>query len=233
MIPRLLITRAEPGASATAETVQARGGQALKCPLFVIRPTGAALPSFEKAQAIAFTSAHAVRASGAIPRDLPVFAVGGGTARAAAATGFDQVYSADGDAAALAALLIARLAPARGAILHLRGADQAFDMAAALQSAGFEVRSAVLYEAAALEALGPEQQALAARATGVLLHSPRGAVAAARLFAPFAPHLTAICISPATAVTAKAAPFKAFKVAQRPHEEALMDCAFAQTDAKG
>jgi uroporphyrinogen-III synthase len=231
--PRLLVTRAQPGASATAAGILALRGEALVCPLFEIVRTSAPLPSFAGVQAVAFTSAHAVRAAVGAPLDLPAFAVGAGTAKAASAAGFSTVYSADGDGAALAGLLAARLKPVAGAIAHLRGEDAAFDLATALSAKAFSVRSAVLYRSVEAKSLTADQEALVQRASGVLLHSPRGAAAAARLFATFAPQLSAFCISAATAVTAQSAAFKDFKVAQRPHEEALLACAFAQSDAKG
>ncbi len=233
MTPRLIVTRAEPGASATAKAIAALRGEALVCPLFEIAPTGAPLPSFDGVQAMAFTSAHAARAAGDAPRDLAVFAVGAATAKAATAAGFTVVYSASGDGAALAGLIAAQLKPADGAVAHLHGDDLAFDLASALGAKGFSIRTAVVYRALEADRLTGAQHALCARGTGVLLHSPRGAAAAGRLLAPFAPQLSAFCISSATAVTARTAAFKDFKVAQRPQEEALLACAFAQTDAQG
>ncbi|OYZ89316.1 MAG: hypothetical protein B7X99_19925, partial [Rhizobiales bacterium 17-65-6] len=79
--------------------------------------------------ALAFTSAHGVRALAARPqasalRSLPVFTVGGRTGAQARTAGFAHVIEADGNIEALAALLSARLAPGTR-ILHAAGADRA------------------------------------------------------------------------------------------------------------
>jgi uroporphyrinogen-III synthase len=117
------------------------------------------------------------------------------------------------------------LDPKNGPVLHVRGEDVAFDMTAALRSAGFEAEAIVTYRAKTIARLEPDQLAAAARS--------RGAEAGARLMAPLAPHLVAICISEAAQAAAQGAPFAAFAVAERPTDEALIATAFAQTEAKG
>ena len=100
--------------------------------------------------------------------------------------GFGRVVSADGDAAALAALIAARADPARGALLHGRGAHAAGDLPGALAAAGVALREAILYEMAPAAAL-PEAAAaaLAAGPCLILAYSPRGAARFAELAAPF------------------------------------------------
>lgn len=228
------MTRAEPGASVTAEGIRALGGLAMVLPLFQIVETGAASADPERLQALVFTSAHGVRtAPASLDRSLRVFAVGDATAAAARAAGYGSVASARGDGPALAALMAQRLNPKNGPVLHVRGEHMAFDMSAALRSAGFEADAIITYRAEAVARLEPAQLEAAARSQGVLFHSARGAEAGARLMAPLAPHLTAICISEAAQAAAQGAPFAAFAVAERPTDEALIAVAFAQTEAKG
>ena len=101
---RVWITRAEPGASATAERVAALGHMPVVAPLMRIEPVEAPQVDLRGVAALAFTSANGVRAFAAAEpsRNLKVFAVGAGTAAAVKAAGFRQVLSADGDVAALA-----------------------------------------------------------------------------------------------------------------------------------
>jgi uroporphyrinogen-III synthase len=210
------------------------GGAALILPLFEIAPTSAPLPDHQPFQAVVFTSANGVRTAPAgLARALPAFAVGDATAVAAQAAGFSTVVSADADGAALAALITARLRPDAGAVLHVRGEDVAFDVSAALQAAGFQAEAVIAYRSEALDALSPAQRMAAAAAQGVLFHSARGAAVGARLMAPLAPQLAAICISAAAKAAAQDAPFARFAVAERPMDEALVALAFAQTEAKG
>src|SRR4051794_1084776 len=70
-------------------------------------------------------------------RDLPVFATGAGTAADAESAGFREVFSADGDVAALAAL-IAEVRPA-GKVLHAAAVELAGDLEGDLARSGVEV----------------------------------------------------------------------------------------------
>src|SRR5690242_5683689 len=101
---RVLVTRAEPGASETGERLRALGYQPIVEPVFAVAPIPVALPAFD---ALAFTSANGVRVFAKLSprRDAPVFCVGGRTADAALEAGFSNVRSADGDVAALAELI--------------------------------------------------------------------------------------------------------------------------------
>ena len=70
------ITRAEPGAAATAERVRQLGHRPLVAPLLEVRPTAQAAPDLADVGALAFTSANAARIFASLTerRDLPVFA---------------------------------------------------------------------------------------------------------------------------------------------------------------
>ncbi|NWG52209.1 MAG: uroporphyrinogen-III synthase, partial [Hydrogenophilaceae bacterium] len=92
MKPRLLVTRAEPGASETARRIEALGGEAALAPMLSIRNIPADADTAH-AQAVLFTSANGVAAFAAASaaRALPVLCVGEATAAAARAAGFARV----------------------------------------------------------------------------------------------------------------------------------------------
>ena len=110
------ITRPEPDAERTAETLRAHGHYVLIAPMLRFEPVQGDLPD-QTFEAVVMTSANAARALQARPchlqlTSLPTFTVGRHTAEAARASGFVEVHSADGDRNDLAKLLGDRLAPA-------------------------------------------------------------------------------------------------------------------------
>ncbi len=165
---KVWITRAEPGASRTAERVRALGHEPVVAPLLEVRALPAAI-DLEGVGALAFTSANGVRAFAALSdaRALPVFAVGEAPAAAARAAGFADVASADGDVQALAAL-IARARPA-GAVLASLAAEPAGDLIGALQAADVTVQGVAVYETVFTDMDAPPA------ADAVLIHSPKAA----------------------------------------------------------
>lgn len=228
---RIWLTRSRPGAEADAAALAALGHDPLIDPVLEIVPVPATL-DLAPVAAVAVTSAAAVRALAALTprRDRPLFAVGAATAAAARAAGFEDIDAGEaadaGDAAALAARLVRAAPPGRAAwpVLWPRGREVAADLAAlafALAPGRVEVRPVVVYAA---EPRRPDA-ALAAVAAGqvaaVLLHSPRGARAAAEALAAagLAPP-PAITLSPAVAA---AWPGPVLAVAARPDADALKE----------
>jgi len=119
----LLIVRPEPGAALTAKRAVAEGWQGIISPIFAIEQVAWTAPNPAGYDALIVTSANAVRQAGpALIRyqSLPVYAVGGATARALKRAGFKTIRTGRGDAAALLALA-AEDGIARA--LHLAGAD--------------------------------------------------------------------------------------------------------------
>jgi uroporphyrinogen-III synthase len=219
------ITRAQPGAAATAARLRALGLTAVIAPLLETRALGEGPLDLAGIAALAFTSANGVRAFAARMegRALPVFAVGAATAAAARAAGFTRVVSADGDVAALAAVISARGDDLRGQILHAGASEQAGDLVGALTARGVPARGVALYETVAAPIdprilLGPPPLDVA------LIHSPK----AARRLADFltrapAAGLNVFCLSPAVAAPLKDAPLARLRVAASPDENALLD----------
>jgi uroporphyrinogen-III synthase len=221
--PAVLLTRSAEDAAPLAARLAAEGWRPLVWPTLELRATGAqADPA--GAQAVLFTSRHAVAATPAAP--LPAFCVGAATAAAARAAGFARALSADGDAAALAALVAATLDPSAGPLAFPRGAAVAGDLAGALRARGFDVVETVVYAAAPARAAPPDiAAALAAGAVrAVTVWSPRGAAAFAALAGPWRDGLAAtaaVAISAAAAAPLAGLGFAEVAVAARPDAAAM------------
>lgn len=122
---RVLVTRPEPGASATAARLRVLGHEPILLPLSRISPVAIEeLPDPGRFDAVVLTSANAVARApeglAARYRHLPCLAVGERTAEAARKAGFAKVEAADGDVYALVGLVAARL-PAGARLLYLCG----------------------------------------------------------------------------------------------------------------
>lgn len=230
---RILVTRPEQDASATAARLRDLGHDALITPLMAVHFLPGPPLDLAGVQALLVTSANGVRALAArqagAETHLPVLAVGDATARAARDLGFADVESAGGDVDDLARLAAARLRPGGGVLLHVAGSKVAGDLAGMLATAGYRYRRSVLYEAQPVAVLpGAAQAALAdGTATAVLLYSPRTAalfhdlVQAAGL-SGFLEAMTAFCLSANVAARAGAG-WRGVRVARQPTEQALMD----------
>jgi uroporphyrinogen-III synthase len=195
---KIWITRAQPGADATAERVRGMGHEPLVAPLLTVRRLQDVEVDLRGVAALAFTSANGVRAFAELSGDrkLRVYAVGAATAQAARQAGFASVLSADGGVEALAAGIAARRGEFLGAVLHAGAVDLAGDLVAELEARGIPARRLVLYET--VEALPDESRIRTLlRAHAVLLHSPKAARALAKVLrAHPAPQMRALGLSP-------------------------------------
>ena len=222
--PLVWVTRAQPGADATAARIVTLGLHAIVEPLLEVRRRSDPPIDLTDVGALAFTSANAVTAFAerSPERALRVFAVGDATAVAARAVGFADVLSARGDVEALAATLAVRRHESPGVILYPAAADPARDLAGALDAAGVRVRQITLYEtvirapsAALIEQLP--------RVDAVLLHSAKAAKAlAAFLRSHPSPSLSAYCLSPQIAHALNHAGLAQVLSAEAPNEAALL-----------
>jgi uroporphyrinogen-III synthase len=222
---RVWITRAQPGADATAARVRDLGLQPLVEPLVEVRPLAPGPLDFDGVGALAFTSANAVRAFAprSPRRDLPVFVVGAATAAAARAAGFEDVRSADGDVRVLGELVASRWSASDGAVLHPSAAEPAGDLVGALMAAGLKARRLAMYETVARSPQPTLFEALPG-IRFVLAHSPRGARALADVLERCsAPHLRVLCLSAAVAAPLAVAGLALVESAPAPREEALME----------
>lgn len=152
---RVLVTRPEPGASATGETLRAAGFEPLILPLTGIEPLAVeTMPVASHVDAVAVTSANALRHA---PPELLAaiagkrcYAVGCTTRHAAMAAGLNVEVAAPGNAEALAARIAAD-APAGTRILYLCGRVRRQEFAASLIDAGLAVEELETYDTPAFD----------------------------------------------------------------------------------
>lgn len=228
---RIWVARPEPGATRTAQRLAERGHAALVAPVLAVARTDEAPPA-GPFDGVVLTSANGAAALGdlALPPTIPVFAVGTRTAMSASASGFAHVLTADGDAAALTALVRSALAPG-SRLLHGAGEDRKAEPAASLAAAGYRVSVWVAYAARGLPALPPE---VAAALSGkreplhaVLHYSRRSAATALALAASAGLEgafgaLAHYCLSADVAVPLVEAGVAVHFVATRPNEDSLL-----------
>jgi uroporphyrinogen-III synthase len=228
---RVLVTRPLGDAEETAAILSARGHEPLIAPVLDIRQRAGADISLNGVQAILVTSANGIRALAkrSRRRDVKVLAVGAQSAQAARDAGFADVEHAAGDAVALVALAAALLAPGDGVLLHAAGAETRGALGETLAAKGFTLRSEVLYEAVAIEALPKAAAAALAenRLDAVLFYSPRTARIFVTLLAraglqDACRNVAALCISQAAAGGLGPVAFRAVRVASRPNQDALL-----------
>lgn len=235
----VLVTRPSPDNARTADTLRARGFDVLLAPMLRFEPVAPPAALDPDIAAVIVTSANAVRAiqprlEGSALRGLPLFAVGAQTASAAEAAGFANVISADGDSAALRAL-IRKTAKARGiaadaTLLYLAAADVARDLSAELADDGFHIVMQTVYRMAPMTTFPRDVcDAFAAHGIRAVLHysrrSAQAFVAAARgdgveISALSVPQC---CLSKAVAEVLREAGASQVTVAKTPDESALME----------
>jgi uroporphyrinogen-III synthase len=222
-LTKVWITRASPGAEATAGRVRAMGWEPVITPLLQIRDLPAQV-DLADVGALAFTSANGVRAFAHLSeeRGLPVFAVGPATALAARDEGFATVVSADGDVAALAWTILGRKAQVGGWVLHPGAAELAGDLVGELERGGLMARHLPVYETVGAE-VPPGFLARLDTIEAVLVHSPRAGRRLALLLHPDAgAHLSAYCISAETLATLEGVTLWRRVAAPLPNEDALL-----------
>ncbi len=142
----VLITRPEPGASATAEALSGLGHVPILAPCLTIERLMPKLPPPEQCSAVLVASSQALLSLPGTFHHHPFLAVGDATASRARAAGFTNVASAGGTAEDLAALASRRCDPASGFLLIACGAGHSIILAKTLREAGFMVRRRVVYK---------------------------------------------------------------------------------------
>lgn len=217
---KILVTRPEPGASATAARLLALGHEPILAPCLKISHTDWQ-PDIQPA-ALIITSAQAIPALPATLHNIPVFCVGDATAAKLRTAGFTRVESASGDAEALFTLITTRRLPG----LHVMAVGQRHGLALAnrLRAAGFLLLRRTVYKAKPLKTL-PEtaRAALTAQKIGAaLFYSADSARVFLRLRPPYTETITAYALSPAVAQPLHILPWAAIHVAVSPTEADLL-----------
>ncbi|HEY4944208.1 MAG TPA: uroporphyrinogen-III synthase [Rhizomicrobium sp.] len=230
---RVLVTRPLDDALETAGLLRARGHDAVVAPLLGVSYRDGQALHLDGVQAILATSANGVRAFArhTSRRDFPVLAIGSQTAQAARDAGFSEVRNANGNSEALAAAVRGWVAPSAGALLHAAGAEAEGRLADLLSTAGYAVRTEILYDVPSVAEL-PEaayKSLTDGSLDAVLLFSARSAqvfaacVTKAGLGAACG-RLIAVCISEAAAKPLSGLIFKEIRVAPRPNQASLLEC---------
>lgn len=223
---KILITRPETDAREIATRLAERGHQALRAPLLTPHFHDGPEPDLNGVQAILATSANGIRAfvRRSQRRDFSVFAVGPQTAEEARKSGFTEVRNADGDAKALA-LAATLWAAKKGLLLHVCGEDAPGTLAENLTLRGFQVRRLPLYAIEPATSLPDEARAALEKREldAAMFFSPKSA----RIFGVLADglptdHMTALCISAATAQALSSMPFAHIAVAAKPNQTAML-----------
>ncbi|MBE9604569.1 uroporphyrinogen-III synthase [Acetobacteraceae bacterium H6797] len=228
MARAVLLTRPEPGLSETRARLEALGWPVVEAPALVIAPVSLRLAA--RPAAILLASRSALPALDDLPRDIPLFAVGAGSAAAAEARGFTTVEAAEGDAAHLVPLVAARLSPQGGPLLLPVGEGYGKELAAALRAHDFRVWRRVAYRVRPSADLPPAaRQAISTgQVAAALFYSPRSAACAMKLWraaglADAAREVEALALSPRIATTLAGLPWRRVRTAERPDQDLLID----------
>lgn len=214
----VLVLRPQPAAARSAERLRALDLSPILYPLFAVEPLPWTPPDPAGFDAVLLTSANAARlGGGGMARyfDLPAFAVGEASARAARAAGFRWVRIGGGDAASTVPLVAIA---GHSRLLHLCGDSvRPYDPCGLTVEQRPVYRTVPLGDADGLAACLPPAGPMAA-----LIHSPRAGARLHGLAAPFDRARIAIAAISAAAAAACGQGWRGMAVAARPQEDALL-----------
>ncbi len=173
---RVLVTRAEPGASETAARLIAMGVVPLVAPALSIAafaPEAGWAP--QSGERVIFTSANGVRAyvEAGFPGSVDAMCVGPATTSAAEDAGFSKIWNADGNSDSLVEKITSGFEPDDGAWVHYANDAAAGEVCRRLNDAGFAARFVPLYGARPTGR--PDALELLERGDVILLHSAKAA----------------------------------------------------------
>jgi uroporphyrinogen-III synthase len=234
----VLITRAQPEASALAHVLESCGHSAVLAPLAELQAVPVAWPH-TLPDALIFTSGNAaLHISDDRLRQLPVFSIGPHTHAAARNAGFEKrMPHMRGD---YTHLLQAIGDAPYTSFWHIGGRDVRHDITADLARRGKHCCSFVVYEMISTKALPyPAHAALAARALDLaLIFSPRSAERALHLLGAARLWLPAWVMSPAIAAPLQAGGWQHIHISSAPDKRTLLAeaglmCEKAATMLKG
>lgn len=231
---RILVTRPQPAAGDFADRLRREGFGAVVAPMTEYVELDHHIGDIARYNGFIFTSAQGVNifARNFTERYIPIFAVGDATALTAEAAGFQRVYSANGDAAALQELVATEKDDLKlKNMLHVCGEDTAEDFGTALQDIGVYVERVPVYKAKFVDKMTAEAtQALKNNEiTTVTLLSARTAENFVKLvqqdpaLAGATTGIEVICLSDRVAEAAKPLPWRVMRIAAAPQLESVMD----------
>lgn len=231
---RLLVTRPQPDADAQAEKLKALGHEVIAAPLLEVEFLEFSPLPLDAAQALIATSRNGLRALASSPElqatlKLPLYAVGKATADLARDLGFNEIHSGPGTAEELVPLIASECKPGAGALLHLAGERQAFDLKTALEDKKFKVEQPVVYRVLLADSFAEGAREALGKGTldGVILMSPATAQTYVALVDASdlrhrAMGLTYFCLSHAVAEPLTAYDDARVLIAGRPSEDDLL-----------
>ena len=233
---KLLLTRPREQAEALAIKLRARDIDVWIEPMLsIVRHTNVKLET-DDYQALLVTSSNGADslAEATTRRDLKLYAVGDVTAATLSHHDFADVWSADGNADDLAAMVEKDVDPSEGSLLHVGGVNLAGDLISRLRSKGYKTDHIALYHTVAASALTREvRSAMANREIdGVLFFSPE----TARIFVALVVgalcekalvDMTAFCLSEAAAKAANRISWGHLVVSDRPAAASLIAAVMA------
>ncbi|HYD19674.1 MAG TPA: uroporphyrinogen-III synthase, partial [Patescibacteria group bacterium] len=231
---RILITRPQPAAGEFADRLRREGFQAVIAPMTEYVELEHHIGDIARYNGVIFTSAQGVNifARSFTERYIPAFAVGDATAHTAEAAGFQRVFSAQGDTAALQELVATEKTKLNlQTMLHVCGEDTAEDLGKPLLDIGVHVDRVPVYKAVFVDKLPAESVAALKNSeiTTVTLFSARTAANFVKLvkadpaLAGVTQSMEAICLSDRVASEARALPWRIMRIAAAPNLEAVMD----------
>ncbi|WP_298917722.1 uroporphyrinogen-III synthase [uncultured Algimonas sp.] len=209
---RVWITRTQPAAARSARVWAEAGFKPVVAPLLRVEPLGAVSDLPNRAPLI-FTSAHGVRHSGLVGDERRVYAIGRATADEAAAQGFSDIVSANGNWTSL----VHRVEKTREQIFHISGETVRGRIVETLRDRGLSAERRVVYRTRPVCNAPIDVASVQA----VALYSPLASETLMALPETDLSHLTAHCLSANVA-----APLSGMtvRIAKSPDESALIAC---------
>lgn len=231
--PIFLLTRPAAQSQRFADALRLHVGQGAQIVISPLMELAflATEPDLTDITGLIFTSETGVAAFAAksTRRDLPAWAVGPRTGRAATRHGF-SVQTGPGDAQGLVRTIIA--ASVSPTLLHVRGEEAAFPVAETLISAGIDTKSWAAYRQVAVPSSDGARQILAAAKPVILpLFSANAAHRATQAFASAKAPLALACISEAVAIAASDLPRAKSLIALTPDEDGMLAAVSILADA--
>jgi uroporphyrinogen-III synthase len=216
----ILITRPEPGATATAKRLESMGHYPILAPCLTITRLDTRLP--ESPAAIIITSSQAIPSLPTHYAGTKIFCVGDATAARLKTAGFLVVESANGDATDLFRLIRGKNLP--GTHLLITGQGHGLDLTAQLRSKNTKIIRRTVYAAKPAKFLSPEATTALAekKIQAALFYSAESARAFTRLNPPNTATIEALALSPAVAAALDGLPWTKIRVALAPTEMDLL-----------
>lgn len=230
----LLVTRPETEAAAFRAQLEALGHTVSLEPLLRIEHLPIDVDALGGSAGLIATSRNGVRALAASPafsvaRELPLIAVGPGTAQQARDLGFLDVTTGPGTGAGLVPFIVERTGNLGKPFTHVRGEEVAFQLRSALAARNIELRELIAYRSIPAQALQPQIRGLLeeGQIDAVILMSPRTGTIFARLITAegldrAAGKLVLLCLSPAVAAAAEPISPARVEVAKSPDLEGML-----------